>query len=100
MTDPSDEKTLVVHLREARAKAAPAARLEAHCVLKPLQPELLRGGPLSDRGGVFWVRTRAPADDVRAVDYPRLGYSEAVDLLVPIPEAAFRDNRADMTRFR
>jgi len=100
MPDPSDDKTLVFYLREARSKAAQAAKLEALYLLKSLKPELLKGGPLSDRGGVFWVRPLAPSEDLRAIDYQRLGYSEAVDLLVPIPEGMFREDRADMTRFK
>jgi SAM-dependent methyltransferase len=97
---PDDQQTLIFYLREARSKAAKAARLEALCVLKPLEAYLLRGGPLSDRGGVFWVSTNATEAALREIDYPRLGYSEAVDLVVPIQESAFRMNRADMIRFR
>jgi hypothetical protein len=100
MPDMSSEQTLIFHLREARAKAVEAAKYEALALLKDFRPELLKGGPLSERGGVFWVRTPVAGTDLRRVDYGRLGYSVAADLVVPIPESNYRENRADMTRFK
>jgi hypothetical protein len=46
------------------------------------------------------VHSFAPTEDLRAIDFQRLGYTEAIDLLVPIPEGMFRENRTDMTRFK
>jgi hypothetical protein len=73
---------LVFHLRAARRRASAAALTEALALLHDLEPSAPAGGPLADRGGVFWVelagRHLAPA----TARLPRLGYSTAVDLLV------------------
>ncbi len=98
--DTSSEQLLIFHIREARSKAVEAAKFEAMSVLKNLTPETLKGGPLSEKGGVFWLRTRAPVSVLKEVNYWRLGYSVATDLVVPISESNYRQKRPDMTRFR
>ena len=74
---------LVFHLRPGRRKALEAARTEARSLLRDLDASTPKGDPLSDRGGVFQVDL--PEDHFlwALQRFPRLGYSNAVDLLSP-----------------
>jgi SAM-dependent methyltransferase len=74
---------LIFYLRTARSRAREAAVAEALSVLHDLSPVALPGGPLSERGGLFWVTVRAPALPDAVSRLPRLGYSVAVDRLEP-----------------
>jgi hypothetical protein len=78
---------LVLHLRAARGRARDAATAEAVSLLRDLDARAAPGGPLSEQRGVAWVNV--PAGSLRAAlpRLPRLGYTEAVDLLVPEEEA-------------
>ena len=84
---------LVFYLRAARGGARPAAVAEALALLHDLGPSAPAGGPLSERGGVFWVELPARHLAAATARLPRLGYSTAVDRLVPAagpPEVRWR----------
>jgi Methyltransferase domain len=78
-----DRRLLVFHLRAARRRARPAAVAEAVALLGDLGVSAPAGGPLSERGGVFWIAVPERHLEAAAARLPRLGYTEAVDLLVP-----------------
>jgi SAM-dependent methyltransferase len=73
---------LVFHLRPSRHRARAAAVAEALALLHDLEPAAPAGGPLSERGGVFWVELPERHLAAAAARLPHLGYSTAVDLLV------------------
>jgi hypothetical protein len=72
---------LVLHQRAARRRARAAAVAEALALLHDLEASAPAGGPLSERGGVFWVRLPGRHLAAATARLPRLGYSTAVDLL-------------------
>jgi hypothetical protein len=74
---------LVFHLRAARRRAGAAAVAEALALLHDLAPSAPAGGPLSERGGVFWVELPERHLAAATARLPRLGYTIAVDRLVP-----------------
>jgi hypothetical protein len=74
---------LVFHLRPARRRARAAAVAEALALLHDLEPSAPAGGPLSERGGVLWVELAEAHLDAARARLPRLGYTTAVDRLVP-----------------
>ena len=74
---------LVFHLRAARRRARAAAVAEALALLHDLEPSAPAGGPLSERGGVVWVELADEHLDAATARLPRLGYTTAVDRLVP-----------------
>lgn len=81
-----ERRVLLLHLRAARRRAREAAAAEALALLHDLGPRLAPGGPLAERGGVLWLTV--PDEHLAAVcgRLPRLGYTEAADLLVPAGE--------------
>lgn len=72
---------LIFYLRPARSKARTAATAEALSLLRDLDATAPAGGPLSDRGGVFWIDVQSQFLEKATDRLPRLGYSCAVDLL-------------------
>ena len=74
---------LVFHLRAARRRARAAAVAEALALLHDLEPSAPAGGPLSERGGVVWVELASEHLAAATARFPRLGYTVAVDRLVP-----------------
>ncbi len=78
----ADERMLVFYLRNARKKAREAATAEALALLHDLDPRAPRGGPLSEVSGVLWITVPDQHVETAASRLPRLGYTEAVDLLV------------------
>jgi SAM-dependent methyltransferase len=90
---------LVFHLRAARRRAGAAAVAEALALLHDLEPSAPAGGPLADRGGVFWVELPGRHLTVATARLPRLGYSTAVDLLVA-DQVAGRGGRGPAVRWR
>src|SRR2546423_3375897 len=72
---------LVVHQRTARRGARGAAVAEALALLHDLEPSAPAGGPLAERGGVFWVQLPERHLAAAGARFGRLGYSTAVDLL-------------------
>jgi methyltransferase family protein len=79
---------LVFSQRAARRRARAAAVAEALGLLHDLEPSAPAGGPLSERGGVFWVELPERHLAAAAARLPHLGYSTAVDLLVGAGPAA------------
>jgi Methyltransferase domain len=73
---------LVFSQRAARRRARAAAVAEALGLLHDLEPSAPAGGPLSERGGVFWVELPERHLAAATARLPHLGYSTAVDLLV------------------
>jgi len=86
-----DETLLIFHLRPARRRALSTAKAEALCLLRDLGAAVAPGGPLSDRGGVFWLTLLVEALKRARGRLPRLGYSYAVDLVEDAPDAAARE---------
>ena len=72
---------LVVHQRTSRRRARVAAVAEALALLHDLEPSAPAGGPLAERGGVFWVQLPERHLAAAGARFGRLGYSTAVDLL-------------------
>jgi len=72
---------LIFYLRKARRKARAASVAEALSLLRDLQATAPESGPLSERGGLFWISLPPEALDQAAERLPRLGYTEAVDML-------------------
>ncbi len=93
------ERALVLHLRPSRRKARAAAVAEVATVLEDLGGRPLPGGPLSEVPGVAWVAVGpAPLDRI-AGHVARLGYTEAIELVVPAAEVD-GDPEATWTRAR
>ena len=80
----------VLHRRAARRKATKAARAEALAVLEDLAATAPDGGPASERPGVFWVEVPNERLDDAVARLPRLGYTDAVDVLEPDPGGEVR----------
>ncbi len=81
-------RLLVFHQRPARRRARSTATAEALALLRDLGVAAAPGGPLSERGGVFWVTLPDGALEAARVRLPRLGYSYAADVLEPAPGSA------------
>ncbi len=101
----AEEAVLIFYLRPARNKARSAAVVEALSLLRDLEATALTGGPLSEQGGLFWVNMPARLLPIARSRFTRLGYSQAVDLVQPVPQdhAGSRDvPQADerLTRWR
>ena len=93
-----DTAHLIFHIRTARSKASEAASLEALCLLGDLGAVAPSGGPLSEKGQVFWVDLPARELDQARDRLPRLGYTTSVDLLEPA-QAGSLSNK-EMVRWR
>lgn len=79
------ETLLIFHRRTARRKAHEAALLEAETLLADLGVQRETGGPLSNQKGVFWLSLPMEHLNIAVERLPRLGYSDAVDGLEPLP---------------
>jgi SAM-dependent methyltransferase len=80
------QAVLIFHLWNARRKAKRVAQVEAVNLLRGLDPQVLPGGPLSERGGVFWIAIPERAISQAIPRLTRLGYTHAVDRVVEITE--------------
>ena len=89
---------LVFHQRGARRRARGAAVAEALALLHDLGPSAPDGGPLSERGGVFWVELASEGLGAATDRLPRLGYSTAVDLVAEA--GGGRDGAGPVVRWR
>jgi tRNA G10 N-methylase Trm11 len=78
--------TLIFYMRPARRKARVAATAEALALLEDLQPTAPAGGPLSEQGGLFWIEVPASSLAAAVDRLPRLGYTEAVDVVESIDD--------------
>ena len=83
----SGRRLLVCHLRPARLRARTVAVAEICALLEDLGVAAERGGPLAEQRGVFWVSLPDAALVTARARLPRLGYTVAVDLLVPLAQA-------------
>src|SRR5205809_767326 len=77
---------LICYLRPARRKARTVASMEVLNLLHDLHPTAPPGGPLSEEGGLFWIMLPSASIEETRTRLPRLGYTYAVDLLVPLEE--------------
>jgi hypothetical protein len=75
-----------MHLQASRRRARDAAVAEALSLLRDLDAEAAAGGPLSEQGGVFWLTVPAARLTRLRERLPRLGYTAAVDLVLPEDE--------------
>jgi methyltransferase family protein len=92
---------LAFYVRDARRKALAAARMEALCLLRDLNPIAPDGGPGGERGSVFWIAFLPGTLDRAVARLPRLGYTRAVDLPEDLAHAPVRRNsRAERVRWR
>ncbi|MCA1596566.1 MAG: methyltransferase domain-containing protein [Chloroflexi bacterium] len=76
-------RLLIFYVRAARRKAITVARAEALALLGSLDATAAPGGPLSERGGIFWISCPSGSVGAASTLLPFLGYTEAVDLLQP-----------------
>ncbi len=58
--------------------------VEATSLLHDLEARPLPGGPLSEQGGLFWIRMPARFLPITPSRFTRLGYTYAVDLVQPV----------------
>jgi SAM-dependent methyltransferase len=71
-----------------------------------LNPQVLKGGPLSEQSGVFWIGIPENALSHAQKRLHRLGYTRAVDLVQLVPEDTLPSNyqelieRKEMVRWR
>jgi SAM-dependent methyltransferase len=97
---------LIFHLWNARRKARKVAEAEAFQLLRDLNPQVLRGGPLSEMKGVFWIGVPAEAMDLAKARFPRLGYTQSVDIPLVVQgselptEVAKAVSRGELVRWR
>ena len=63
-----------------------AGAAEALALLHDLGPEAPAGGPLSELGGIFWLTIPSRRLAEARERLPRLGYTDAVDLVLPEEE--------------
>ncbi|MCI0353170.1 MAG: RsmD family RNA methyltransferase, partial [Acidobacteriales bacterium] len=87
------EETLIFYVRRARSKARACATAEAECLLNDLQARALSGGPLSDKGGLFWINIPNRSLEHIHARLPRLGYTYAVDWLEPLQGRSGSDRK-------
>jgi adenine-specific DNA methylase len=101
-----NQVVLIFHLWNARNKARKVAEIEARNLLRGLNPQVLKGGPLSEQRGVFWIGIPENALSYAQKRLDRLGYSRAIDLVQLIPEDRLPANyqelieKKEMVRWR
>ncbi|MDQ2731344.1 MAG: RsmD family RNA methyltransferase, partial [Armatimonadota bacterium] len=78
------ETLLIFYVRTARRKAMACAVEEALLLLDDLEAAAPKGGPLGERGGLFWITLPDRSLEAAGRRFPRLGYTYAVDLLEPV----------------
>jgi hypothetical protein len=93
---------LILHVRAARSRAREAAAAEAASLLSHLGAEVLRGGPLSERPRTLCMALPAEHLEPACELLPRLGYTEAADLLEPAEpgSSGSRRNQANLVRWK
>ena len=88
---------LICYLRPARRKARTVASMEVLNLLHDLHPTAPPGGPLSEEGGLFWIMLPSASIEETRTRLPRLGYTYAVDLLVPLEENDHKPSQEEKT---
>lgn len=83
-----EQIVLICRMWNARRKARQVAEAEVTQLLRGLNPEVLPGGPLSEVKGVFWVGIPAGNLGVARERFPRLGYTQTIDVPQPVDEAS------------
>jgi SAM-dependent methyltransferase len=78
------DRPLIFYLRTARNKARAVAILEAVSLLRDMHATAPVGGPLSEQGGLFWIALPDECLKDALALFPRLGYTNAVDMLEPL----------------
>lgn len=81
---PEEWVLLVFYIRDSRNKAIVPAVLEALALLHSYEPMASLSGPLADQKGVFWIGIEASYLEQCVPLFQRLGYSYAVDQVVPL----------------
>jgi len=89
----NDEAMLIFYVRPARSRARSAAVAEALHLLHPWHAITPSGGPLSERGGLFWLSLPGRFLEEAATRFPWLGYTSAVEWLEPQASASPRKGR-------
>ena len=97
---PVDDATLICHIRPARRKARKPAEIEMLSVLAGLGCQVQSGGPLSEKGGVFWVSLPAASLEAARTRFQRLGYTSGVDTVVPARSQHRSRSRPDLISWR
>ena len=69
-------------------------------VLANLGAQVQSGGPLSEEGGVFWVSLPAASLETAVTRFSRLGYTSAIDTLVPARNRYRSRSRHDFVSWR
>jgi hypothetical protein len=90
----------VLHLRPARQRARRAAAAEVCSLLRDLGAVLAPGGPLAERPAVLWVTVPDAGADAAVARFPRLGYTNAVDVVEPAAGGARGRRASDLVRWR
>lgn len=88
---------LICHIREARNKAANAARAELLALLRNYDVQPSDHGPMSDRPAIFWIELPDQLLPMAEQRFPLLGYTSAIDILEPAPTGSSR--RKDVFRY-
>jgi len=74
----------ICHVRPSRRKAIEAAAFEMLCLLTDLKAERRLGGPLAEKGSIYWIQVPTALADESSERFPRSGYTHAVDRLEPL----------------
>lgn len=90
-----DQIVLIFHLWNARNKARRVAETEASNLLWDLNPQVLPGGPLSEKRGVFWISVPDKFLTEAVKRFPRLGYTQQIDMVSSMPEKELPVNLKD-----
>ncbi len=69
-------------------------------VLANLGAQVQAGGPLSEEGGVFWVSLPAASLETALTRFSRLGYTSAIDTLVPARNKHRSRSQHDLVSWR
>jgi len=72
------------------------AEVEAFNLLRDLDPQILTGGPLSEKKGVFWICIPEISLSAAQQRFHRLGYTQSVDLPIVVPEAESQENYEEL----
>ncbi len=101
-----EQTVFIFHLWNARRKSRVIAEVEAYYLLRDLEPQILQGGPLSEKKGVFWIALPKNSIGKAKARLDRLGYTQCVEIPVVVPESELPPNpqksvmRGDLIRWR
>jgi SAM-dependent methyltransferase len=101
-----EQTVLICQLWKARLKAREVAEAEMVGLLRDLRPQVLKGGPWSEKKGVFWIGIPLDNLDSAQSRLVRLGYTRVVDVPVEVSEGELPSNpkqavqRGELIRWR